>query len=261
MRTPIVAGNWKMNGSRGAVEDLVSGIRDQLDAALIAEGPAAGQGKTQVILCPPAIYIPQVCAAVDGSALAVGAQNAAAQEKGAYTGEISPAFLADFGVHHVILGHSERRQLFNESDQLVAEKFALAQKLGLIPVLCVGETRAERESDQTIAVVTRQLQAVIDKVGVAAFGSAIVAYEPVWAIGTGLTATPEQAQEVHRNIRELISSQDASVGDGVRLLYGGSVKAANAEELFRCPDIDGGLIGGASLDPSEFVAICQAAVK
>lgn len=260
MRTPIVAGNWKMNGSRQAADKLVSGIRSGLSEALIA-ATGAGEQQTEVLLCPPAIYIPQVLAATEGTAVAVGAQNCAAQEQGAYTGEISPAFLRDFGVRHVILGHSERRQLFNESDQLVAEKFALAQKLELVPVLCIGETRAERESGETLEVVFRQLQAVIDKVGVAAFSSAVVAYEPVWAIGTGLTATPEQAQEVHQSIRKMFLEQDESVGNGLRLLYGGSVKAANAEELFRCPDIDGGLIGGASLDPVEFVAICQAAVK
>ena len=260
MRTPIVAGNWKMNGSRRVVDELVDGIRSGLKDELVA-GQVPSEHQTEVLLCPPAIYIPQVLAATEGSAIAVGAQNCAAQEQGAYTGEISPAFLVDFGVRHVILGHSERRQLFNESDQLVAEKFALAQKLGLIPVLCVGETRAERESGETLEVVTRQLQVVIDKVGVAAFSSAVVAYEPVWAIGTGLTATPEQAQDVHQSIRQLFVEQDAGVADGLRILYGGSVKAANAEDLFRCPDIDGGLIGGASLDSAEFVAICQAAVK
>jgi triosephosphate isomerase len=261
MRTPIVAGNWKMNGSRNAVSELVAAIRGGLSAELVAAGPVEQGGKTEVLVCPPAIYIPQVLELLDGSQIAVGAQNCAAYEQGAYTGEISPAFLADFAVKHVILGHSERRQLFNESDQLVAEKFALARSLGLIPVLCVGETQAERESGETLAVVSRQLEAVIERVGVAEFAFAVVAYEPVWAIGTGLTATPEQAQEVHRNIRDLFKAQDEQIAEGLRILYGGSVKAANATELFRCPDIDGGLIGGASLDPAEFIAICQAAVE
>jgi triosephosphate isomerase len=261
MRTPIVAGNWKMNGSRSAVAELVDAVRAGLAVESVASGPDGGAGQAQVLLCPPAIYIPQVIDLLQGSQVAVGAQNCAAYERGAYTGEISPAFLADFSVKHVILGHSERRQLFNESDQLVAEKFAVARSLGLIPVLCIGETQAERESSETLAVVSRQLQAVIDRVGVAEFASAIVAYEPVWAIGTGLTATPEQAQEVHRSIRALFGAQDEQVAAGLRILYGGSVKAANAAELFRCPDIDGGLIGGASLDPAEFIAICQAAVK
>lgn len=251
MRKPVVAGNWKMNGTRSSVEELVSGIKS---------GLGGSAGALDVLLCPPAIFIPQVLAATGDSSIVVGGQNAAAAEKGAYTGEVSPLFLADFGCTHVILGHSERRQLFGETDQQIAEKFELAQTASLVPVLCVGETQAEREAGDTFDVVKTQLLAVIEKVGVEAFANAVVAYEPVWAIGTGLTATPEQAQEVHRYIRELFAEKNQNIAEQLRILYGGSVKSSNAETLFGCADIDGGLIGGASLDPAEFVAICQAAI-
>lgn len=253
MRTPLVAGNWKMNGSRGSIEELVAGIKNQLSELSGAQ--------LEILLCPPAIYIPQVVDSCSGTGLMVGGQNAAAHESGAYTGEISPVFLKDFGCSHVILGHSERRQLFAETDELIAEKFELAQREGLTPVLCIGETQAQRESGETFAVVQQQLLAVMDKLGVKALENSVLAYEPVWAIGTGLTATPEQAQEVHQQIRSLVAEQDESVANGLRILYGGSVKASNAASLFACPDIDGGLIGGASLDASEFMAICQAAVN
>ncbi|PIE40658.1 MAG: triose-phosphate isomerase [Gammaproteobacteria bacterium] len=250
MRKPVVAGNWKMNGTRSSVDELMSGIKSQLTDSKAVD----------VIVCPPAIFIPQALSSAEGTCLQVGAQNAASTEKGAFTGEISPMFLADFGCSHVILGHSERRQLFAETSEQVAAKFELAQSCSLVPVLCVGETQEQREQSETFNVVSEQLLAVIDRVGVQAFSNAIVAYEPVWAIGTGLTATPEQAQQVHHDIRELFAQKDQQVADQLRILYGGSVKASNAKTLFECPDIDGGLIGGASLDATEFVAICQAAL-
>ncbi|MCG8670864.1 MAG: triose-phosphate isomerase [Pseudomonadales bacterium] len=252
MRTPVVAGNWKMNGSRDSIGELLAGLKSQLESMTL---------EAEVLLCPPAIYIPQVLEAVAGTGLGVGGQNAAAQENGAFTGETSPSFLADFGCSHVILGHSERRQIFHETDSLIAEKFILAQAQNLTPILCVGETQQEREADETFNVVSRQLLAVIDAAGVNALGNAIVAYEPVWAIGTGLTATPEQAQDVHAAIRQLVAERDQSLADQLRILYGGSVKASNAQTLFSCKDIDGGLIGGASLDAEDFAAICQAANK
>ena len=195
-----------------------------------------------------------------GSGIAVGGQNASEHESGAYTGETSPVFLADMGCSHVILGHSERRQLFAESNELVAEKFAVAQVNQLTPILCVGETQSQREAGETFSVVKEQIAAVIQRTGIGAFVGAVIAYEPVWAIGTGLTATPDQAQEVHSFIRSYIAGHAADVAAGLRILYGGSVKADNAESLFECDDIDGGLIGGASLKADEFAAICQAAL-
>lgn len=269
MRIPMVAGNWKMNGSRRSVDELLEGIVRQLPKDSIATSADDTTGKVQVVVCPPAIFIPQTVAKLseptgDGDGyiglIGIGAQNASDHESGAFTGEISPVFLADFGVQYVILGHSERRQLFHETDALVAAKFALAQQTGLTPIFCVGETQAQREAGATLQVVGEQLTAVIDQVGAAAFANAVVAYEPVWAIGTGLTATPDQAQEVHENIRRLFAERDQVIANQLRILYGGSVKGDNARSLFACPDIDGGLIGGASLKETEFVAICQAAV-
>ncbi|HET7175506.1 MAG TPA: triose-phosphate isomerase, partial [Gammaproteobacteria bacterium] len=191
--------------------------------------------------------------------VSLGAQDLCAEDNGAYTGEISGVMLKDFDCRYVIVGHSERRALYVENDALVARKFMAAQKAGLTPILCVGETLAEREAGDTSAVVSRQLKAVLDAAGIAAFGAAVVAYEPVWAIGTGRTAKSDQAQEVHALIRSMLAAQDAKIASDVRLLYGGSVKAANAIELFRMPDIDGGLVGGASLDAGEFLAISAAA--
>lgn len=249
MRTPVVAGNWKMNGTLASVRSLADGVRAGVQA----------DWKTEVILCPPFPYLSEVAERVADSGIAVGAQNVSEYVAGAYTGEVSATMLRDLGVCHVIVGHSERRSLFGESSAQVAEKFAAAVDNGLVPILCVGETLAEREQGRTLACVQAQLQAVLQRVGVEAFRRALVAYEPVWAIGTGLTATPEQAQEVHAALREMIAAHDPQVAAGTRILYGGSVKAANAASLFACPDIDGGLIGGAALDASEFLAICQAA--
>ncbi len=247
MRRKLVAGNWKMHGSLAENEALLSGVLAGL-----------GSVKAGVAVCVPYPYLAQVQARLTGSAVAWGAQNLSQHGKGAFTGEVSAAMLKDFGCAYVIVGHSERRALYGESDEVVAEKFAAAQAAGLIPILCVGETLAERESGITEQVVARQLDAVIGKCGVAALAKAVVAYEPVWAIGTGKTATPEQAQAVHAFIRGKVFALDAAVADGLIIQYGGSMKAANAAELLSQPDIDGGLIGGAALVAEEFLAICRA---
>ena len=249
-RTPIVAGNWKMNGALSASSDLV--------AALVA-GVGEG-GNAEMLLCPPFVYLDAAARWIESTPIALGAQDLASEvEPGAYTGEVAGAMLADVGCTHVIVGHSERRTLYGETDEQVVAKFRAAQSAGLVPILCVGETLAEREDADTAAVVTRQVGAVLDALGVAALGEAVVAYEPVWAIGTGRTATPDQAQEVHALIRALIRAQSATIAGGLRILYGGSVKGANAAELFAREDIDGGLIGGASLDAAEFLTIFHAA--
>lgn len=249
MRQPLVAGNWKMNGSLSAIAPLVEGI--------IRGAPQSGS--VAVALCPPFLYIPVVGAALRATDIALGAQNLCAEPLGAYTGEVSGTMLNDYNCRFVIVGHSERRALFGEDDRLVARKYARALAVGLTPILCVGETGAERDAGLTEVVVARQLQAVLDESGAQSLADAVIAYEPVWAIGTGKTATPEQAQAVHAFIRGLIERADAAVAAQVRILYGGSVKAANAASLFSMADIDGGLIGGASLDCAEFLAICRAA--
>ncbi|MBI3569947.1 MAG: triose-phosphate isomerase [Gammaproteobacteria bacterium] len=248
-RRPLVAGNWKMHGTQAEAAALVQGIRQGLATVKAAE----------VAVCPPAILIPSVAALLKGSAVAWGGQNLSAHKSGAYTGEISGAMLKDYGCTYAIVGHSERRALYGEGDKLVAEKFGAAQTTGLIPILCIGETLAEREANQTEAVVARQLDAVIQMHGIATLRNAVIAYEPVWAIGTGKTASPQQAQDVHAFIRGRLAAHDKAVADGLRILYGGSVKGANAKELFGQTDIDGGLIGGASLQAEEFLTICRAA--
>lgn len=248
-RVPMVAGNWKMNGSRVESAALVDNL---VRALSLAKG-------TEVVLCPPSILIPLVAEKLKGSTLTWGGQNLSPHASGAYTGEISGQMLRDFGCTYAIVGHSERRMLYGEDDKVVAEKFAAAQAAGLTPILCVGETLDERESSRTEAVVERQLEAVLSRHGIGSLNKAVVAYEPVWAIGTGRTATPAQAQDVHRFIRAKLVAQDKSVASALRILYGGSVKAANAKELFGQADIDGGLIGGASLQAEEFLAICRAA--
>jgi triosephosphate isomerase (TIM) len=249
MRTKLVAGNWKLNGSRDANQRLVSGILAGASEAVAAE----------ILLCPPFVYLSEVSAQISGSAVMVGAQNVATEAGGAYTGEVAAAMLKDVGCSHVIIGHSERRSLYADTDELVAARFKAVHEQGLIPVLCVGESLEERESGVTMSVIDRQVGAVLDAVGVNPFALAIIAYEPVWAIGTGLTATPEQAQEVHAHIRSIIAASNAKIAADLRILYGGSVKGANASELFTMEDIDGGLIGGASLDADEFLSICRAA--
>lgn len=214
----------------------------------------------EVAVCPPFPYLAQVGARLAGSPIALGAQSVSEHPQGAYTGEVAAEMLADLGCAYVLVGHSERRSLYGETDAVVAAKFAAVQRAGLMPVLCVGETLAERESGATEAVVGRQLAAVIDRLGVAALAAAVVAYEPVWAIGSGVTASPAQAQAVHAAIRARVAGLDAGIADGLRILYGGSVKPQNAVDLFGQPDIDGGLIGGAALVAGDFLAICQAAV-
>ncbi len=248
-RRPFVAGNWKMNGSRAESAALLDGVK----------AGVSNVSKAEVAVCPPFILIPLAAEKLAGSAVAWGGQNLNVNKSGAFTGEISGPMLKDYGCSYVIVGHSERRSLYGESDATVAEKYGAAQAHGLTPILCVGETLAEREGNQTEAVVARQLDAVLAKHGVASLKNAIIAYEPVWAIGTGKTATPQQAQDVHRFIRERIAKQDKGVADAVRILYGGSMKGSNAGELIGQPDIDGGLIGGASLVADEFLAICRAA--
>ena len=248
MRKKLVAGNWKMHGSLAE------------NAALLAALKPALAG-IDAVVCVPFPYLAQAQAALASSSVAWGAQNLSEQAKGAFTGEVSAAMLLDFGCTYVIVGHSERRSLYGESDALVASKYMAAQAAGLKPILCVGESLDERESGVTEAVVARQLDAVINVAGVASLANAVVAYEPVWAIGTGKTASPEQAQAVHAFIRNKIAALDAAIADQLVIQYGGSVKAANASELMVQPDIDGGLIGGASLVAEEFVAICRAAAK
>jgi len=248
MRKKLVAGNWKMHGSLAENAALLAAIKPALTGI-------------EAAVCVPFPYLAQVQTALSGSSIAWGAQNLSEQAKGAFTGEVSASMLLDFGCRYVIVGHSERRSLYGESDELVASKYMAAQAAGLTPILCVGESLAERESGVTEMVVARQLDAVIKASGVASLAKAVVAYEPVWAIGTGKTATPEQAQAVHAFIRGKIATLDAGVADQLVIQYGGSVKAANAAELMTQPDIDGGLIGGASLVAEEFVAICRAAAK
>jgi triosephosphate isomerase len=248
MRRKVVAGNWKMHGSRAANKALIEAVLAGL-----------GEGDVSCVVCPPFVYLQDVQRLLRGESVVLGAQDVCAEAPGAHTGEVAAAMLADVGCEYVLVGHSERRAIYGESDTLVARKFAAAQAAGLTPVLCVGEQLGEREGGQTHAVVGRQLDAVSGLCGIAALARSIIAYEPVWAIGTGRTATPEQAQDVHAFIRGRIAAQDAKIGAELRILYGGSVKAGNAREIFAMPDVDGGLIGGASLKADEFVAIVAAA--
>ena len=249
LRKPLVAGNWKMHGSRADAVRLVEGILASSAAAAAAE----------VVVCPPFVYLADVARLLAGSPVGLGGQDVCAEEPGAHTGEVAASMLADVGCSFAIVGHSERRAMYGEGDELVARKFVAAGKHGLVPVLCVGESLDERERDATRAVILRQLDAVLAAAGISSFGKAVVAYEPVWAIGTGRTASPDQAQAVHALIRGRIAEKDATIAASLRVVYGGSVKAANAAELFAMPDVDGGLIGGASLKADEFTGICAAA--
>ena len=250
MRKPLVAGNWKMNGSRDNAQALVAGIKEGFASAVA----------TEVAICPPFVYLSEVKSSLEGSEIALGAQNVSHRSNGAFTGEISTSMLSDIGCEYVILGHSERRALYSETDALVAEKVVAANAAGLKPILCVGELLEERESGQTEAVVARQLDVLLGSVeGLASLQNAVIAYEPVWAIGTGMTATPQQAQDVHAFIRQRITDRDSALASKMRILYGGSVKGSNAAELFAMTDIDGGLIGGASLQVDDFLTICRAA--
>lgn len=237
-----------MHGDRAGSAALVDGIVAGLDAA----------GPVEVVVCPPAVLIPHVARRIAGAAVSLGGQNLSEHGEGAYTGEISGAMLVDAGCTYCIVGHSERRSLYGESSAVVAGKFQAAQQAGLTPILCVGETLEEREADRMESVIAGQLDAVVANTGIESLGSALVAYEPVWAIGTGRTASPEQAQAAHQFIRERVAASSGRVADGLRILYGGSVKPDNAGGLFSQPDIDGGLIGGASLKADQFMAICAA---
>jgi triosephosphate isomerase (TIM) len=249
MRRPIVAGNWKMHGSRGdnarLIEEIVGGIPASVGA--------------DCVVCPPFVYLQECGRLLRDSPVALGAQDACAEAHGAFTGEVSAGMLKDVGCRYVIVGHSERRLIYRESEQLVARKFAAVHAKGLVPILCVGEQLADREASRTEEVIGRQLDVVLELCGPEVLGHGVVAYEPVWAIGTGRVATPQQAQEVHAFIRARIAARDARIAGVTRILYGGSVKAGNAAELFAMPDVDGGLIGGASLKADEFLAILSAA--
>ncbi len=246
MRSSLIAGNWKMNGSLESVTALVDGI------------VAGDRGKAELAVCPPAVFLMKIGGMLADSGVALGAQNVCQYASGAYTGELAASMLSEAGCQYVIVGHSERRSIYGESDELVAARFNMAIEAGLQPILCVGETLEERQQEQTLAVVNRQIDAVLAVSGIEAFASAVIAYEPVWAIGTGQVATPEQAQAVHASIREKMSALNAEIADGLQILYGGSMNPGNAAELLSQPDIDGGLIGGASLKADDFLAIAQA---
>jgi triosephosphate isomerase (TIM) len=248
MRRKIVAGNWKMHGSRTENAAL-------LDAVMAG----ANTDAVTCLVCPPFVYLHEAGRVLRDSPVALGAQDVCAEAQGPYTGEVSATMLKDVGCEYVLVGHSERRALYGEDDQLVARKYAAALSRGLIPILCVGEQLAQREAGQSTQVVGRQLDAVINLCGVQALAGGVLAYEPVWAIGTGRTASPEQAQQAHAYLRQQVGQQDAKIAAELRILYGGSVKAGNARELFAMPDVDGGLIGGASLKSDEFLAIVAAA--
>lgn len=249
MRQPFVAGNWKLNGSKQNTVQLLEGIL----------GGIKDVKKAEVAVCPPSVYLQQVSEILKGSPVQWGAQNVSEHASGAFTGEVAAPMLTDFGCKYCIIGHSERRSIFGETDEQVAQKFTALIKTGIIPILCVGELLEERESGKTEQVVGRQVDAVLSHAGIEQFSKAVIAYEPVWAIGTGKTATPDQAQDVHAFIRQRLAEKDSSVAENVQILYGGSVKPDNAAELFTQADIDGGLIGGASLDASGFLSICCAA--
>jgi triosephosphate isomerase len=249
-RRYLIAGNWKMNGSLAANAELLKGLLQQ----------QGSHPDIDMLVCPPAPYLESVRRGIGGESILLGAQNLSDQTRaGAFTGEVLGAMLAELGCRYVIVGHSERRALYGDDDATVARKFAAAQAAGLIPILCVGETLEQRDGGVTEAVLGRQLGAVLAASGIGAFAKAVIAYEPVWAIGTGRTASPEQAQAAHAYLRGQLAAQDAKIANSTQLLYGGSVKADNAAALLSCADVDGGLIGGASLKAAEFLAICAAA--
>jgi len=248
MRQPLIAGNWKMNGTKSSAEALLSGVL----------AGASAISKTEIAVCPPFPFLSLAERLLQGSSVRLGAQNVCTEAGGAYTGEVSAAMLAEFGCRYVICGHSERREYYGETDEIIAKKLSACIDLGMTPILCVGETLQQREQGRTETVIGGQLDGIIDRVGIDVFNRSEIAYEPVWAIGTGMTATPGQAQDVHVFIRGRIAGRDQSIADSVRILYGGSMKAANARDLLSQADIDGGLIGGASLVADDFLAICQA---
>lgn len=248
MRRKLVAGNWKLHGSRELLHELLGAV-----------APLTGKGM-DIAAFPPAVFLADAVRDHAGSGIVIGAQDVSVHQKGAYTGEVSAAMLREIGCSMVLVGHSERRQYHGETDAVIADKFVAAQSAGLMPVLCIGETLEQRDAGVAEQVIERQLGTVIERAGVAAFADAVVAYEPVWAIGTGRTATPAQAQQMHACIRGIVADKDAMIASSLRILYGGSVKAANAADLFAEADVDGGLVGGACLIADEFVAICSAAM-
>lgn len=247
MRETLVAGNWKMNGTGASVE------------ALARQLAGAGSFDCEILVCPPYVFLDQVQKLLAGTPVKLGAQNLDWHDDGAYTGEISAPMLVHAGCEYSLVGHSERRHHYGESDERVADKFAACLRNGLVPILCIGETLEQRQAGETGAVVAKQLQAVMDESGVDGLGKGVIAYEPVWAIGTGKSAEPDQAEEVHRQIRELIAGKAGNIAENIRILYGGSVNAENAGALFVKENIDGALVGGASLKGEEFLAICKAA--
>ncbi len=248
VRRPLVAGNWKLNGSRESVKALASALS------------AGAQGLScDLLVCPVSVHIADVQSLLENTVVQVGAQNCSDEDAGAYTGEVSAVMLKEFGCSHIITGHSERRALYGETSSIVAKKTAAALRSGLTPIVCIGETLEQRQAGQLQSVIDEQLDAVINEIGIEAVGDAVIAYEPVWAIGTGQSASAEQAQEVHAMIRSKLQALDAAVAEKTPILYGGSVKPDNAAELFSQADIDGGLIGGAALDAASFLAIGKAA--
>ncbi len=250
-RKILVAANWKMNGSLESIRHLIKALTQGI----------SNETPTEVVVCPSFVYLSELSEQLNKTNIKLGAQNVSHLEVGAYTGEVSASMLNDYDCEYVIVGHSERRMLYQETDERVAEKFCAIQSKNMTPILCVGELLEERESANTEKVIARQLDAVIDKVTIDAFVNTVIAYEPVWAIGTGKTATPEQAQEVHQFIRLRLARRNKSIAENIRIVYGGSVKADNANQLFEMADIDGGLIGGASLIAKEFLSICHAVRK
>jgi len=249
MRQPLVAGNWKLNGNKQSVTSLIEGIL----------GGIQDVNKAEVAVCPPYVYLPQVANMLKDSPIQWGAQNVSEHDSGAFTGEIAASMLTEFACKYTIIGHSERRSIYGETDNQIVQKFVALKTAGIRPILCVGELLEEREAGKTEEVVGRQVDAVLNVAGIEQFKNTVIAYEPVWAIGTGVTATPEQAQDVHAFIRQRLAAKDSDIANGVQILYGGSVKPDNAAELFAKQDIDGGLIGGASLQADGFLSICCAA--
>ena len=249
MRQPLVAGNWKLNGSLNSISELISSIREQLPSVKNAE----------LAVCPPYIYLSHVQKLLEGTDISLGAQDCSNQESGAYTGEVAATMVKEFACKYIIIGHSERRHIYGDTNDMVATKFAHVIKNGLTPILCVGETLQDREDGHTEVVISKQINAVLDLFGIEAFKNAVIAYEPVWAIGTGQVATPVQAQQVHEEIRLTLDAQNKDNAANIRILYGGSMKPGNAQELLQQADIDGGLIGGAALKADDFIGIALAA--
>lgn len=251
MRETLIIGNWKMNGNLAENEKLLNTISILNDSS----------ESIKVVVCPPSIYIAQVSQQLLKSKIKYGAQNVSAHKNGAYTGEVSTSMLHDFGCSYVLLGHSERRSFNYESDEQIADKFSAAVQAEIIPVLCVGETLTQRQCEETFLVIEKQISKVVEQVGIKAFEHAVIAYEPVWAIGTGETASPEQAQAVHTKIRRQLAELDENIAINIQIIYGGSVNENNANSLFSQPDIDGALVGGASLKGDNFMKICNASEK